>query len=823
LVRFRDVVRAALAVVLLSSASAPVTAGETDGPAQVVRTSESRFVHRIKLKDEEAEPITAESTVPYSPRKTCGIHGCHSYGDICKGTHTLMYPGDKFNAQRPPAHVWTMFDPATGMQGPLAYGFLASEGQDPAESGLMTAFAFVTNFGAFHPGGGRLELDGQGERYDKRMAEDVRLRLTLNPDYFQSRWDQSGVLENDCLLCHSLSLYDHAERATQISVMNFKWAPTVGAGFGIVSGQVSAMPLSSPGGSGGDAGNGGPKVKYNPALFDAEGRVYLEIGRPPDRNCLFCHRRPAKERASWRDCLDADVHSLSGLKCVDCHRCGTDHIIAGDHGAAARHALDAEYSTLTCEGCHETGRLGSPVPRHRGLPRLHLKKISCEVCHSGPRPRPEPLMFEQPTDPVWGCVAGRRKPSGPTIWAPVFARHGTRRLHNFTRLLPQWYARRTDKGLEPLSQRGLVPVFFRAAAKGITDDNGDGVPEVNKDIEIVTILQELGRKVEHPVYLDGGLLYELDDNGQLTTSPNPLAAPIDRPMAHNVRPAHQSLGADGCMDCHRSDSPFFMSLGPVRAMGNRGKPEGEPMFARLGMTGFGVQLGAFRERYLRPYATWIILVFIVLLALHYIVIGPRRPEREETEEYVQRFGKLERLGHFTLLLSFFVLAVTGFLLISGRERIFGIKAKELHEVFSTLLVAGAAGVALLWSRDMVFRRLDKGWFKVLGGYLGYRGRVPAGRFNAGQKVLFWLVCALVGCLALTGWVMMAGRPEFLLSICYTLHILCMYVVILLVIGHVYLGVFANPGTLRAMLEGRVDKAWLEHHHPDHEPEDEKNS
>ena len=693
----------------------------------------------------------------------------------------------------PPAHKWTLFDGLSGCIAPIAAGFLAPKPEAFNSKVHLGTFDLAKAFGPFHPGGGRFEFDAQGNRYDERMTSEPK-PPTTDPDYYRAKWDQSGVLEHDCLVCHALSGYDHIERAAQIDRGNFKWAPTVGAGLGKIEGWGKNT-----------------KVVYHPAAFGPEGKVHLEIGDPPDNNCLFCHRRPAVGPTVWADCLEADVHSHSGLHCVDCHTAGPDHVLAGDPSAQT-----PRFATLTCEGCHASGRLGAPVPQHEGLPRLHLDKIGCEVCHSGPRPRDIPLVLEEPTDPTWGVILSSKKPSGPKVFAAVCKRGPDGKLHLFSRMLPSFFGNAAGGDLVPLKPRSILS-RFRRVLRELKDDDGDGTPEMNTQTEIATVLKALKRSSVVPVYLHGGKAYSLDDKGKLRSTANPLADPIDRPMFHNVRPAPQALGARGCLECHEDDSPFFNSIAPVQAAGRSGTPEGQPLYARLGRTHLTQRLAEVREAYVKPLGPVAVVAVALLTLLHYVIFGPRRYEKRLPEDLVQRFNWFERLVHLALMSSFLVLAATGLSIAAGVEHILGASTADLHGFFSWCLMVSAVLAFLLWVRDMVFSRVDAGWFKVLGGYLGYKGHVPAGRFNAGQKLYFWLISAVVACLAITGLMLRFGWRPDLAPLAYTLHDLCAYLMMVCVVGHAYLGTFANPGTIGSVFNGKVPRAWLEHHHPDYKP------
>ncbi|MBM4031024.1 MAG: hypothetical protein FJ291_04480 [Planctomycetes bacterium] len=389
-------------------------------------------------------------------------------------------------------------------------------------------------------------------------------------------------------------------------------------------------------------------------------------------------------------------------------------------------------------------------------------------------------------------------------------------------MLPTYYAnRRPDKSLVPLDPAYVGSRFSRVAEE-VKDDDGDGTPEANTEAEIKAMLGALKKKDVSPAYLAGGKVYELDDKGELRSEASHLSAPLDIPLAHNVRPAPQALGADGCTECHTTRSPFFLSRGLTQAVGSKGKPVGQPLFARLGKSGLDMRLAWVRERYVGRYGRLAIGLVAALILLHYVAFGPKRYERKLPAELIQRFGIVERLTHLALLGSFVLLAATGLLISAGVERVFGEfghGVARLHGRASWLLIAGGLLAILLWARDMLFSKLDVVWLKALGGYLGYKGHVPAGRFNAGQKLFFWFILLIVACLATTGLMMRYDLGgEGWSTLAYTLHDACAWLMIICVMAHAYLGTIANPGTLASVFNGKVERTWLEHHHPDYKPE-----
>ncbi len=124
----------------------------------------------------------------------------------------------------------------------------------------------------------------------------------------------------------------------------------------------------------------------------------------------------------------------------------------------------------------------------------------------------------------------------------------------------------------------------------------------------------------------------------------------------------------------------------------------------------------------------------------------------------------------------------------------------------------------LW-RHNVMTEVDKGWVKHSGQMLrGDKSQMPpAGRYNAGQKGVFWLMAVSLLVLVVTGF--MFWQPWFANSVPITLrriavvlHALSATVLILTVIVHVYAAIWVK-GTLRAMTRGTVTEGWARQNHP----------
>jgi len=205
---------------------------------------------------------------------------------------------------------------------------------------------------------------------------------------------------------------------------------------------------------------------------------------------------------------------------------------------------------------------------------------------------------------------------------------------------------------------------------------------------------------------------------------------------------------------------------------------------------------------------------VIAVAAHYLLVGPKHPELAGEAPDTPRFQLWERVMHGVTLLSLLVLAGTGFAAVLTGGRLTGFPLL-LHWIAAPFFALGMAAVTLLWAGWGRFEPFDIEWFRVFGGYLGGDvGEVPAGRFNAGQKVFFWLVAVLSMLLVASGAARM--YPVFGESgqaVMLTVHRIAALLLVCSVIAHVYLGTLANPGTIQAMLTGRVSRRWAWAHHP----------
>jgi len=236
-----------------------------------------------------------------------------------------------------------------------------------------------------------------------------------------------------------------------------------------------------------------------------------------------------------------------------------------------------------------------------------------------------------------------------------------------------------------------------------------------------------------------------------------------------------------------------------------------------------------------PIATWGALGLagiIGLLALFYLIRGKIRVDHGMSGRTLTRFAESERMGHWLLAGSFIILAVTGlnitygkyFLLpLLGKSGFAAIAAggKWLHNYVAFAFMAGLVMILVMWIKDNFPTGADFKWIAQGGGMFSKGVHPPAYKFNAGQKILFWLVIWGGLGLSLTGIALLfpfqigfpAGmEPIQQMQFAATWHAIIALVMVIVVIAHIYIGTIGMEGAYDAMGTGEVDENWAKEHH-----------
>ena len=192
---------------------------------------------------------------------------------------------------------------------------------------------------------------------------------------------------------------------------------------------------------------------------------------------------------------------------------------------------------------------------------------------------------------------------------------------------------------------------------------------------------------------------------------------------------------------------------------------------------------------------------------------------------IERYKAGDRINHWFVALTFILLALSGLALFHPAlfwlTNLFGGGpwTRILHPFIGVVMFVSFAALAVKFWHHNVIEPRDRQWLKQWRDVVANReDRLPeVGRYNAGQKALFWVMVAAMLLLILSGIVM--WRPYFapafpipLIRLASLLHALAGFVLILGIIVHIYAAIWVK-GTIGAMTRGTVTRKWARKHHP----------
>ena len=239
----------------------------------------------------------------------------------------------------------------------------------------------------------------------------------------------------------------------------------------------------------------------------------------------------------------------------------------------------------------------------------------------------------------------------------------------------------------------------------------------------------------------------------------------------------------------------------------------------------GRQWDHFHEVTLRWSGAIVILGMIAALGAAYLIIGRLRISKGRSGVKVPRFNSFERFSHWLTAVSFVVLALTGMNITFGKIVLLPIigpeafsslslAAKHVHNFVSASFVIGLALIAALWMKDNIPQKVDIDWIKQGGGFIKSK-HAPAGRFNAGEKLVFWFALGAGAAVTISGYLLMF--PFYVtdiagMQIAQIVHAVVAILFIAVIIGHIYIGTLGMEGAFEAMATGEVDLNWAKEHH-----------
>ena len=381
------------------------------------------------LLDEDQRNVL-ESGNPVSTRHTCGA--CHDTAFIVQhsyhasaGLGDLSRPGEA-----PSGRPWDISPGFFGSWNAIEYRYLSPAGDDRLD---LTTPDWLKMYGIRHVGGGPAVYSREGVRLTDLAHQPGDPETNqLNPatgELTPWDWEESGVVEMNCFLCHT-SNPDNESRMAEIQSGNFQWANTA---------TLANRLLVKKTGTG---------YQWQSEAFNSSGEITQEIigiQDPDNENCGLCHglvhdnvedplvtygcsperwstittgqiispQKLADTGMNLKDKTELDrswdVHAERLLDCTDCHYSLNNplyyqesastrpehltfdprrleigdyllkplHQFARGNSAQSSVAPALKNTMRDCQSCHNVDNTHSWLP----YKEAHLEAVSCESCH----------------------------------------------------------------------------------------------------------------------------------------------------------------------------------------------------------------------------------------------------------------------------------------------------------------------------------------------------------------------------------------------------------------------------------------------------------
>jgi formate dehydrogenase subunit gamma len=235
-----------------------------------------------------------------------------------------------------------------------------------------------------------------------------------------------------------------------------------------------------------------------------------------------------------------------------------------------------------------------------------------------------------------------------------------------------------------------------------------------------------------------------------------------------------------------------------------------------------------RNNWIIPYGGSLLLIAALAIALFYYGKGTMKLHGQETGRKIERFTPLERAAHWTNAIAFVCLAVSGLVIAWGKffiqpiigNALFGwltYALKNLHNFAGPLFAVSLIIVFVTFLKDNWPSKEDITWL-IKGGGMFSGQEVPSHRFNAGEKVVFWLGVLGLGVIVVaSGLVLDKLIPGLIyergtMQIANMIHGVATVLMMAMFMGHIYMGTIGMQGAYSAMRTGYVDETWAKEHH-----------
>jgi formate dehydrogenase subunit gamma len=233
----------------------------------------------------------------------------------------------------------------------------------------------------------------------------------------------------------------------------------------------------------------------------------------------------------------------------------------------------------------------------------------------------------------------------------------------------------------------------------------------------------------------------------------------------------------------------------------------------------------FHQVLLRWSGAIVILGMIAVLGAAYLIIGRIPISGGRSGRKILRFRAIERFAHWLTAASFVVLGLTGLNITFGKVLLLPVigpdafssvsqAAKYIHNFTSAAFVVGLVLIIVIFFRDNLPEKVDIDWVKQGGGFIKSK-HAPAGRFNLGEKLVYWLSLLAGVAVSVSGFLLLFpffGTDILDMQLAQVVHAVVAILFVALILGHIYIGTLGIEGAFEAMGTGEVDLNWAKEHH-----------
>ena len=202
------------------------------------------------------------------------------------------------------------------------------------------------------------------------------------------------------------------------------------------------------------------------------------------------------------------------------------------------------------------------------------------------------------------------------------------------------------------------------------------------------------------------------------------------------------------------------------------------------------------------------------------------PEQFIPHGRVLRYTLRERLTHWVAAASYIYLLATGLAfwspwlfwiaVVLGGAQV----SRMLHPWAGLIFAVSVCYMYAMWGSQMKNTGADREWWSKIRYYSANQDdkMPPAGRYNAGQKFLFWGF--FWGGLLLLASGTILWTPQYFalhsliaMRIAVLVHVVSALFTIGLFMIHLYMGLFAERGAFGSVIRGDVSIAFAKRYHP----------